>query len=105
MANGCNFANHLAKFTGQTVTIFTTSGGISGSGFTGVLMSVNSDFIRLLTKIGSAPPCSISNPSSNFSNNNSHYYSNSCNNNGNYSKGSLVDIPISSIVSFVHNSI
>lgn len=104
MSNGCSFASHLAKFTGQTVTIFTTSGGISGSGFTGVLMSVNSDFIRLLTKIGSAPSCSISSSCSNFSDNDLNRHSNSCNSK-NYNRGSVVDIPISSIVSFVHNSI
>lgn len=29
----------LCRYIGQTVTIFTESGGLSGSGFTGVLMS------------------------------------------------------------------
>lgn len=29
--------DNLLRYVGQTVTIFTTSGGISGSGFTGVL--------------------------------------------------------------------
>lgn len=31
----------LCRYIGQTVTIFTTSGGLSGCGFTGVLVAVN----------------------------------------------------------------
>ncbi|MBL4935981.1 hypothetical protein JK636_09430 [Clostridium sp. YIM B02515] len=60
MANG-NFANNLANFVGQTVTIFTTSGGQSGRGFTGVLATVNCSFVRLITQIGPAPGCALGN--------------------------------------------
>ena len=49
----------LHRFCGQTVTIFTASGGISGSGFTGVLLSVDEACIRLLTSFGLPPACPI----------------------------------------------
>ena len=42
----------MCRYIGQTVTIFTTSGGISGSGFTGVLLTVDMHCIRLLADIG-----------------------------------------------------
>lgn len=45
----------LCRHIGETVTIFTTSGGVSGCGFTGVLLSVNPCFVRLMTRRGSAP--------------------------------------------------
>jgi hypothetical protein len=60
MANG-NFLNHMASLIGQTVTIFTTSGGESGRGFTGVLAMVNPSFVRLITQIGPAPGCALGN--------------------------------------------
>ena len=50
-----SLARHLCDFVGKTVTIFTTSGGPSGCGFTGVILSVNCNFVRLLTRMGSAP--------------------------------------------------
>ncbi len=60
--NGCNngvgnlsLARHLCEFIGETVTIFTTSGGASGCGFTGVILAVNCNFVRLVTQQGSAP--------------------------------------------------
>ena len=60
--NGCNngvgnhsLARHLFEFIGQTVTIFTTSGGASGCGFTGVILSVNCNFVRLVTQQGTPP--------------------------------------------------
>lgn len=61
MANTNGFAADLARHIGQTVTIFTTSGGQSGRGFTGVLVSVNPCFVRLITQIGSAPGCALGN--------------------------------------------
>lgn len=59
--DGISFVSHLANFIGETVTIFTTSGGESGSGFTGVLLSVNNNFVRLITQIGIAPGCALGN--------------------------------------------
>lgn len=58
---GTNFAALLARYIGETVTIFTSSGGQSGSGFTGVILSVNNSFVRLLTRIGPPPGCSLGN--------------------------------------------
>jgi len=44
---------------GKTVTIFTTSGGMSGSGFTGVLLSCDCNYVRLLATVGAPPSCPI----------------------------------------------
>lgn len=56
-----NFFDLLSDLIGETVTIFTTSGGDSGSGFTGVILSVNECFVRLVTHIGPAPGCALGN--------------------------------------------
>lgn len=93
-----NFIEHLSRFIGETVTIFTTSGGESGSGFTGVVLFVNSCFVRLITKIGPAPGCSIGN-------------SCSCRNRNRFdgndirTVGAVADIPIDRIACFVHNAV
>ena len=63
---GSNFAALLARYIGETVTIFTSSGGQSGSGFTGVILSVNNAFVRLLTRIGPPPGCSLGNTCNDF---------------------------------------
>jgi len=42
----------MFRHIGQTVTIFTTSGGLSGGGFTGVLLSADCNCVRLLADIG-----------------------------------------------------
>ena len=55
----CNCSEDLCRFIGQTITIFTESGGLSGSGFTGVLISVDCNCIRLLTAIGLPPACPV----------------------------------------------
>jgi len=49
----------LMRYVGQTVTVFTTSGGLSGSGFTGVLAGVHKGCVRLITDIGAPPACPI----------------------------------------------
>jgi hypothetical protein len=54
------FIRHISRFIGETVLVFTTSGGASGSGFSGVLMEVNGDFIRLVTQQSQPPTCPIS---------------------------------------------
>lgn len=58
----CNtsLARHICEYIGETVTIFTTSGGVSGCGFTGVVLSVNACFVRLITEQGTAPSSPIS---------------------------------------------
>jgi hypothetical protein len=52
---GASLVRHISEFIGETVTIFTTSGGMSGCGFTGVVLSVNPCFVRLVTEQGMAP--------------------------------------------------
>ncbi len=55
----CCMVENLMKYLGRTVTIFTTSGGCSGCGFTGVLAFVNECVVKLITDIGAAPACPI----------------------------------------------
>jgi hypothetical protein len=142
MANGFSFANDLARHIGQTVTIFTTSGGESGRGFTGILASVNCNFVRLVTQIGPAPGCALGNccdHENSYPRDNVGGVGTDCDNYGMYNElalcgnnnptavqgiqnnnlgnqrrincnannglGSIVDIPINRIASFVHNSI
>ncbi|MGB8451641.1 MAG: hypothetical protein WCD89_04845 [Anaerocolumna sp.] len=92
------FIPHISKFVGQTVTVFTTSGGLSGSGFTGVVLAVNCDFIRLVIKQGSAPinPLNVGYDDGC----NGRKYRDCC-----YRAGAVVDIPFDRISSFVHNAI
>lgn len=90
----------LCRFIGQTVTIFTTSGGASGFGFTGVLLRVNPCFITLVNRIGTPP----SNPLSEVI----------CGERRNdremcdppvFMVGSVCDIPVDRIAAFCHNAI
>ncbi len=53
------FAEDMARWIGTTVTIYTTSGGASGCGFTGVLTTVDPCFVRLITCLGPGPCCSL----------------------------------------------
>jgi hypothetical protein len=98
----------ICKYVGQTVTIFTTSGGLSGSGFTGVLLSVDYNSLSLLCDIGSAPTCPVSSSCINSQRENygsscSNNYSNSCSK-GN-PLGSIAVIPTAAIACFTHNAI
>ena len=126
---GCNdnICHLLAKYIGQTVTIFTKSGGQSGCGFTGVILGVNECYCRLITSIGPAPGCALGNgcggnymnmnDMNNMNNMNNcdhmHGYGYNCQfdqygqNKGTpvYNVGSVTDIPINSIASFVHNAV
>lgn len=106
----CNrFVDHIRDFIGETVTVFTTSGGQSGEGFTGVVLAVNEDFIRLITRIGPTPGCAIGNG---CHNNNGSRNGCCCSGRGNNNSnnffgrvGSVTDIPIDRIASFVHNAV
>lgn len=131
-----NLCHLLSKYIGETVTIFTKSGGQSGCGFTGVILGVNECFVRLITRIGPAPGCSLGNSCGygggmdngdmmdNYGNIKGQYYGGGygcgfnpsnygggCNGNGYgngypiYNVGSVTDIPINSIASFVHNAV
>lgn len=131
--DGGSFAVLLAKYVGETVTIFTKSGGQSGAGFTGVVIAVNECFVRLISRIGPPPACSLGNACTNFNVGYGYggmYGSSPCGIAGGYGQGqfgpasylgsisaggwngypvytvgSVTDIPIESIVSFVHNAV
>lgn len=45
----------LENNVGRVVTVFTSSGGCSGRGFTGLLVEANDDFIKLVTCPPTAP--------------------------------------------------
>lgn len=107
--NGINNLNrsflcHICEFVGETVTIFTKSGGVSGCGFTGVLLAVNCDFVRLVTHQGTAPTCPIGGPNSSCCNdlNNNNNFNNF---HQQHSVGSVCDIPIDKIAAFCHNAL
>lgn len=103
-----NFVNHIARFVGEVVTVYTTSGGESGQGFTGVLLSANNNFIRLLTRIGPAPSCALGSCCSGFrgTRENGNVGGESGRPNCGFSNtGSVVDIPVNRIASFVHNTL
>lgn len=101
---------HLCQFIGDTVTIFTTSGGISGAGFTGVILSVNHRFVRLLTRMGEAPASPFPAESgavpglSGFPLAESESLLGKHHDNHNR-LGSVCDIPIDRIVAFCHNAV
>lgn len=93
-----SFAQHIEDFIGETVTIFTTSGGESGCGFTGFLLKANCHFVRLITKIGPAPGCALGNGC------NRGRGQNSCDFDI-HSIGAVTDIPVDRIAAFVHNAV
>lgn len=113
MSNGYSLVADLARHIGQTVTIFTTSGGESGRGFTGVLASVNCNFVRLITQIGPAPGCALGSCCDKPHHCHGDNYGQgrgslgergiSCNANNGF--GSIVDIPVDRIAAFVHNAV
>jgi hypothetical protein len=87
-----SFIDSLSSYIGQTITIFTISGGESGAGFTGVLLNISKDFIKLLTE-PSSPPISS--------------FEDNCleGDNVDVSLGTLTDIPLDKIAAFIHNII
>lgn len=98
--NDKNLLCHMSKYIGETVTIFTTSGGASGCGFTGMLLSVNPCFVRIMTEQG-APPA---NPLS------QHicpdmYEASLTTKHKKHTLGSVCDIPVCTIASFCHNAV
>jgi hypothetical protein len=108
MSNGCagglageNFTALLANYIGETVTIFTASGGESGSGFTGVILAVNDVFVRLITTVGPPPGCALGNaccPGYGMPGYGGGY--------GNVrSVGSVADIPLDRIAAVVSNAV
>lgn len=53
--NSFSYWHQLPALIGKPITVFVDSGGISGGGFTGILIEVLSDSIKLITDIPSAP--------------------------------------------------
>lgn len=108
--NNNDFSDLLRNYVGETVTIFTTSGGESGSGFTGILITINHCYIRLIIKIGPAPACSLGNccnPKLAGNDNEDNY---ECNDKRDLdcsfdNVGAVVDIPVDKIAAFVHNAV
>lgn len=102
----------LKKYLGKTVTIFTNSGGLSGSGFTGVLIYVDECKVKLLTRFGGAPACPLGSDCGYPDGAGCGYngYGPAYDSKGrgccNYNPlGSVTEIPLQSIASFVHNAI
>ena len=93
-----SFFDLLSNLTGETVTIFTTSGGDSGSGFTGVILAVNECFVRLVTHIGPAPGCALGNACA-------PGYGMAAGYGSVRTVGSVTDIPIDRIVALVSNAV
>ena len=111
----------LCRYIGQTITIFTVSGGISGGGFTGVLAHVGHGCIKMITSIGAAPACAIgSECGSGWGYGRERHHENKCgcNKKGHHHRpepvghhhgrnwlGSVTEIPIDKIASFTHHAI
>ena len=112
----------MLRFTGTTVTIFTSSGGASGSGFTGVLAGVCDGCVRLITCIGAPPCCPLGSDCDDefdFGRGFGWGWGNSwgwgggrggfggcCGGDRNNNLlGSVTNIPICNIVGFVHNAV
>jgi hypothetical protein len=116
-----NFVQLMNNYIGQTVTVFTTSGGASGCGFTGVVLDVNGRFIRLSNHQGTPPanPLSESICGDMFGDNDGGSGGRGRGGNGNYNScgrsdrhhypvftvGSVCDIPVDRIAAFCHNAI
>lgn len=110
-----SLVRHISRFIGETVTIFTTSGGASGCGFTGVVLSVNNCFVRLVTDQGMAPTNPLAENICGDMDDNGGPGSRgglslgrgNCNDRKNNSRevGSVCDIPVDRIAAFCHNAV
>jgi len=93
----------LCRYIGQTVTVFTTSGGLSGEGFSGVLLSADCRTVRLLCNFGAPPACPIG---SSCGNGFSPFGSgNNCGSFRGNPFGAVTVIPTRAVAAFVHNAI
>ena len=113
----------MQRYIGKTVTIFTTSGGISGAGFTGVLSWVDERVVKLITRIGAPPACPLGSTCTGFDEFGGAGFANAwgpwgggfgggfgCGNRCNEGfgpnlLGSITEIPMHAIASFTHNAI
>ncbi len=119
MGENCNccLVESMVRYIGQTVTIFTTSGGLSGSGFTGVLASINNCCCKLITDIGAPPACPVGSSCGGPAALGGEIteplpYAGrrawggcGCARGGSNWLGSVAEIPIDRIVSFTHNAL
>jgi hypothetical protein len=105
---GTNWMKYLTRYIGETVTIFTISGGASGSGFTGVLLAVTPTHVKLLSQVGPAPGCALGNACTGLGG----IWGGCTTGTGRpvdhrliNTIGSVTEIPLDRIASFVHNAI
>jgi len=109
-----DFAKHMRKYIGETVTVIAKSGGASGKSFTGLLSNVSPYYIQLLSQTGPKPFCILTNACNNWKK------AICCNNYSAGAKppfagcshiwtrnayGAVIYIPVEKIVSFIHNSL
>lgn len=95
----------LSRFIGQTVTVFTTSGGASGCGFTGVLLRINPCFITLVNRLGTPPTNPLSDTICGDRRNGRDWNGRDDDDRQVFTVGSVCDIPVDKIVAFCHNAI
>ena len=103
LRDNVSFSFHISNYIGETVTLFVESGGMSGLGFTGILLYADKVYLKLLISIGPAPFCPLGKPcilNSSYSIKSFNPYANPMKN-----MGTIALIPVNKIVSFVHNSI
>lgn len=103
-----DICEHMRRYLGETVTVFTESGGESGQGFTGVLALVTPRFIRLIVTIGTPPddPFWYRGYESREEMDGHHRRERCCPPHRRFcGLGSIVDIPCRKIVAFVHNAV
>ncbi len=94
---------NFKAYIGKTVTVYVNGGGISGSGFTGVLLESDEVVIRLLTQPASAPACALGGACDTYIK--APILCAVCPNAQQFNLGVVVEIPIWNIVAFVHNAI
>jgi hypothetical protein len=104
----------MTRYVGQTVTVFTTGGGLAGNGFTGVLAGLCSNTIKLITDIGAPPTCPIGSAcgteyveTAEAAGRRGFGWRSGCGGLGRSGYnwlGSVTEIPIDKICSFTHNS-
>ncbi len=107
-----SIVDSMFRYIGQTVTIFTTSGGLSGSGFTGVLLSVDCNTVRLLADVGASPACPIGStctgPIGGYGDGFGGGFGGGCGGGGGFygnPLGAICVIPTRAIACFTHNAI
>jgi len=88
----------LAANIGRVVTIFTKSGGASGCGFTGLIVRVDCDVVKLTTRL----PCAPAQPFEDFCGNRNFGFRRCC---GSHELGTTCIIPLNAIASVIFNEI